>query len=62
MKLFYRGHQYEANPPHLEADAVEDIGTYRGAPLTRKHFPPVAHRDHGKVELTYRGVKYSHDV
>jgi hypothetical protein len=62
MKLFYRGHQYESNLPHLEADGVEEIGTYRGAPCRRKHFPAVAHRNQGKVELTYRGVKYSQDV
>ncbi|WP_008313791.1 DUF4278 domain-containing protein [Leptolyngbya sp. PCC 6406] len=62
MKLFYRGHQYETNPPHLEADAVEEIGTYRGAPFKRNHFPAVQNRSHGQVQLTYRGVKYSQDV
>lgn len=61
MKLFYRGHAYEANPPHLEADGVEEIGTYRGAPFRRNHFP-AAQRHHEQVQLVYRGVKYSQEV
>ena len=61
MKLSYRGHNYEAHLSPLQEEAVEEIGTYRGARLTRKKFA-VPHQEHGKVELTYRGAKYSHDI
>jgi len=61
MKLSYRGHDYEANLPNLETQETEEIGVYRGARLQRKRFR-IASQNHGKVELTYRGVKYSHDV
>ncbi len=61
MQLSYRGHHYDAQIPQLEQDGVEEIGVYRGALLTRKHFNLAAQR-HNKVELTYRGVKYAHDV
>ncbi|NJL46964.1 MAG: DUF4278 domain-containing protein [Leptolyngbyaceae cyanobacterium SM2_5_2] len=58
MKLFYRGAQYEAQLPHLEADYIEAIGNYRGAPAIRRHFP-IADRQRGHIDLVYRGVKYS---
>ncbi|MBE7380256.1 MAG: DUF4278 domain-containing protein [Leptolyngbya sp. SIO1E4] len=61
MQLSYRGHHYEANLPSLEEQSMEEIGVYRGARLKRKTFR-VSPRHHGKVELTYRGVKYSHDI
>ncbi|MBF2035964.1 MAG: DUF4278 domain-containing protein [Leptolyngbyaceae cyanobacterium T60_A2020_046] len=61
MQLSYRGKHYEANLPHLEAKDEEEIGVYRGATLRRKRFAVEAPH-HGKVQLTYRGVKYSHDV
>lgn len=61
MKLSYRGHAYEASLSPLQEQAVEEIGTYRGARLTRKTFA-IPHAEHGKVELTYRGAKYSHDL
>jgi hypothetical protein len=61
MKLFYRGASYETHPLKLEADGVETIGTYRGAPATRKHFHVDAGR-HNRVEMTYRGVKYTQSV
>lgn len=61
MKLSYRGHNYEAHLSPLHEQAVEEIGTYRGARLTRKKFT-VPHEEHGKVELTYRGAKYSHEL
>jgi hypothetical protein len=61
MKLFYRGTPYEAQLPRLEADGVEAIGTYRGAPATRKHFHRTSPTQH-RVEMTYRGVKYSQSV
>ena len=61
MKLSYRGANYEAKMPHLETDADESIGVYRGAPLKRKHFKQLPH-GHNRVEFTYRGVHYSHDV
>ncbi|ASC70269.1 uncharacterized protein XM38_012060 [Halomicronema hongdechloris C2206] len=61
MQLSYRGAHYEATIPNLEADNIEEIGRYRGATMTRKHFK-VAQPHHGRVELTYRGVKYSHEV
>lgn len=61
MKLFYRGHEYEAHLSSLEEQGTEEIGVYRGARLKRKHFR-VAPHPHEKVELTYRGVKYSQDI
>ncbi|MBW4485300.1 MAG: DUF4278 domain-containing protein [Tildeniella torsiva UHER 1998/13D] len=61
MKLSYRGAQYDAHLPAVQSDGVETIGTYRGAPATRRHFPqPGGH--HPEVEMTYRGVKYTHAV
>ena len=51
MKLSYRGHTYEANLSPLQEQAVEEIGTYRGARVTRKRFS-MPHQEHGKVELT----------
>ena len=56
MQLSYRGAHYDANQPDIEADGVETIGTYRGAPVTRKHFH-IAAGQHNRVEMTYRGVK-----
>lgn len=61
MKLFYRGHTYESHLSPMQEQEVEEIGTYRGARLTRKKFR-VPHEEHGKVELTYRGAKYSHEL
>jgi hypothetical protein len=61
MKLSYRGHDYEAHLSQLQEQGVEEIGTYRGAKLSRKNFQ-IPHARHGTVELTYRGVKYSHPV
>lgn len=61
MKLSYRGHAYEAHISPMQEQAIEEIGTYRGARLTRKKFR-VPHEEHGKIELTYRGAKYSHDL
>lgn len=61
MKLSYRGAQYETHESPVINDGVETIGSYRGAPVTRRHF----HRDgsaHHRVEMTYRGVKYSQSV
>ncbi|MGF1457395.1 MAG: DUF4278 domain-containing protein [Leptolyngbyaceae cyanobacterium] len=61
MKLSYRGHDYEAHLSSPQEQNVEEIGTYRGARLTRKKFAAPSH-EHGKVQLTYRGAKYSHDL
>lgn len=61
MKLSYRGAQYDVQMPQVQSDGVEVIGTYRGAPATRRHFPPQSAR-HQQVEMTYRGVKYSQSV
>lgn len=58
MQLAYRGAHYEAQLPQLEADGVEVIGTYRGAVLTRKHFP-CQRASHPPLAMTYRGVKYT---
>jgi hypothetical protein len=61
MKLAYRGAQYEVQMPQVQSDGLETIGTYRGAPATRRHFPrPRAH--HQQVAMTYRGVKYTQSV
>jgi hypothetical protein len=62
MKLFYRGAKYEATLPEIEADGVETIGTYRGAPAVRKHFHLHNPAHHNRVEMTYRGVRYTQDV
>ncbi|MEM6437373.1 MAG: DUF4278 domain-containing protein [Cyanobacteria bacterium P01_D01_bin.115] len=61
MKLSYRGHTYDAHLAPTPAQSTEEIGVYRGARLTRKTFQP-PHHEHGKVELTYRGAKYSHEL
>jgi hypothetical protein len=58
MKLFYRGAQYEAHFEEMQSTATEQIGTYRGAPLKGKAYK-VADHPHARVQLTYRGVKYS---
>lgn len=57
MQLSYRGAHYDAHLPQVQSDGVETIGSYRGAPATRRHFlrPPGRHQS---VEMTYRGVKY----
>lgn len=61
MELSYRGAHYEAHLPKVETGTVEEIGVYRGAPLRRKQVSaPEAH--HARVQLTYRGVKYNHEV
>ncbi|NJL45721.1 MAG: DUF4278 domain-containing protein [Leptolyngbyaceae cyanobacterium SM2_3_12] len=57
MELAYRGAHYEVNLPPVEADGVEVIGTYRGAPFIRKYFHRQASA-HAPVEMTYRGIKY----
>jgi hypothetical protein len=62
MKMFYRGVKYDVNLPKIEADSVENIGTYRGAPATRKHFHLNNPARHNRVEMTYRGVRYSQEV
>ena len=61
MRLSFLGANYEAHLPEVKADGVEEIGSYRGAPMRRKHFK-VHPTHHGRVQLTYRGVKYSQDV
>lgn len=61
MKMSYRGTHYDAHVPKIEADGVETIGTYRGAPATRKHFH-LATGQHSQVEMTYRGVKYTQSM
>lgn len=61
MKLFYRGTSYETHAPQVTADGVETIGSYRGAPATRRHFHLNGNAHH-RVEMTYRGVKYSQSV
>jgi hypothetical protein len=61
MKLSYRGAQYDVTLPSIATDSVETIGTYRGAPVTRKHFHLESTR-HNRVEMTYRGVKYTQSV
>ncbi len=62
MKLSFLGANYEAHFENVKVtESDEQIGTYRGAPLKRKSFQTPAH-PHQRVQLTYRGVKYSHDV
>ncbi len=61
MQLSYRGAHYETHDPHVEAVNTGTIGTYRGAPLKGKSYK-VDQGHHGRVQLVYRGVKYSHEV
>ncbi|MBD2256852.1 DUF4278 domain-containing protein [Pseudanabaena sp. FACHB-2040] len=61
MQLSYRGAHYEAQQPNLQESNTEQIGTYRGARVQRKHFK-LSQAYHGQVQLTYRGAKYNHEV
>jgi len=61
MKLSYRGTSYDVSLPQLESDGIETVGLYRGAPATRKHFH-IETGQHNRVEMTYRGVKYTRSV
>ncbi|NEQ33285.1 MAG: DUF4278 domain-containing protein [Leptolyngbya sp. SIO4C5] len=61
MRLFYRGAQYETQTPRIEATEGNEIGTYRGAHFKTKSYR-VAQRHHDQVQLTYRGVKYTHEI
>ncbi|MEO0456714.1 MAG: DUF4278 domain-containing protein [Cyanobacteria bacterium P01_A01_bin.114] len=61
MQLSYRGAHYEAHLEPVQAVETTQIGVYRGAPLKGKSYRVQPH-PHSKVQLTYRGVKYSHDV
>jgi hypothetical protein len=62
MQLSYRGAHYESHLPNLEADVVEEIGTYRGAPCRRKQFK-LNHPHHRQVDtMTYRGVTYTREA
>jgi hypothetical protein len=61
MKLSYRGAEYDVQLPQVQSDGVETIGTYRGAPMTRRHFCRQSSHQHA-VDLTYRGVHYTQSV
>lgn len=61
MKLSYRGAHYETHESPVINDGVEMIGNYRGAPVTRRHFH-VNSNAHHRVEMTYRGIKYSQSM
>ena len=61
MKLSFLGANYEAHFENVQVTDTEKIGTYRGAPLERKAFK-VAEHPHQLVQLTYRGVKYNHEL
>lgn len=56
MEMSYRGTHYDAQLPHLKADGVETIGTYRGAPVTRRRF--AVNAPQRRRTLIYRGVTY----
>lgn len=61
MQLSYRGAHYQSQQPDLQEISIEEIGTYRGARLQRKHFK-LTQAYHGQTQLTYRGVKYTHEI
>lgn len=61
MQLSYRGAHYDAHSLDIQANDTEVIGTYRGATNRRKHFK-LRQAHHGSVQMTYRGVKYNHEV
>jgi hypothetical protein len=55
MKLFYRGHNYNAHTAPVQTDDTTITGTYRGAKVNYQHHQKqVAHN----ARLTYRGVHY----
>lgn len=59
MKLTYRGVAYEYNPPAVETTLSEVGGKYRGLDWRFRNLkkPPMLQP---RVDLTYRGVRYSH--
>ena len=59
MKLSYRGVSYEYNPPVVETTLGEVGGKYRGLDWRFRNMkkPPILQP---RVDLTYRGVRYSH--
>ncbi len=59
MKLCYRGVTYDYNPPEVETTIGEVAGKYRGLDWRFRNLkkPPVLQP---RVDLTYRGVRYSH--
>ena len=61
MKLQFRGKSYEA--PHTEWNVDEgDVGgMYRGKPWKMHHLKEQHRCNHGKSELTYRGIHYIKD-
>ena len=58
MKLSFLGARYEAHFEPVEAQDGPQIGTYRGAPLKSRSYRVAPHA-HEKVQLNYRGVKYT---
>ena len=61
MQLSYRGAHYEAHFEDVHAESTEKIGKYRGAPITGKSYRLEPH-PHQRVQLTYRGQRYTRDV
>ncbi|HEY9880265.1 MAG TPA: DUF4278 domain-containing protein [Leptolyngbyaceae cyanobacterium] len=61
MQLSYRGAHYQTHQTDLQETSTEEIGTYRGARLQRKHFK-LNQAHHGQVQLTYRGATYNHEI
>lgn len=58
MKLHYRGQDYEYNPPTVAVKESEIGGKYRGLDW-RFHNPKKQLVLEPKLNLTYRGVRYS---
>jgi hypothetical protein len=55
MKLFYRGHNYNAHTAPVQTDDTTVTGTYRGAKVNYQvHQKRVSH----PANLTYRGARY----
>ncbi|WP_346293804.1 DUF4278 domain-containing protein [Sphaerothrix gracilis] len=58
MQLKYRGQSYQTTAPSLETTVSEQPGIFLGHHFTIRQVQTLQRRQ--PVELTYRGVRYSH--
>jgi len=59
MQLSFLGQSYKASMPAIAAAETTETATFLGKRYVRKQFN-VSQRQQQTVELTYRGVRYSH--
>ncbi len=62
MELMYRGHRYEAASTSVEEYGTEVPCKYRGASYQFRHKRATVAGAPKTVELTYRGISYTHTV